>query len=87
MPMVLQALLKEKCATITIKDVTISASGIRQDVSFLINNFALFYSNSISIVNSKWLQDYNSKGVLLNYRDYLILLEDVDDWIAIGKNS
>ena len=60
------------CHPITIQDVTAVVTTVGQDASLLVNNFKAPYPNSIPIIYSNWLQDCNSRGVLLSYTVYLI---------------
>ena len=57
---------------ITIEDVTIAVTAAGGDASFLVNNLEAPYPNSIPVVYSNWLQDCNSRGVLLSYTKYLV---------------
>ena len=54
------------CHPITIEDVTAVVTAAGEDASLLVNNLGAPYPNSISIVYSNWLQDCNSRGVLLS---------------------
>ena len=54
------------CHPITIEDVTTAVTAAGEDASFLINNLGAPYPNSIPVVYSNWLQDCNSRGVLLS---------------------
>ena len=56
------------CHPITIEDVT--AAG--EDALLLVNNLGAPYPNSILVVYSNWLQDCNSRGVLLSCTEYLV---------------
>ena len=60
------------CHPITIQDVTAAVTAAGEDASLLVNNLGAPYPNSIPIVYSNWLQDYNSRGVLLNCIEYLV---------------
>ena len=57
---------------ITIEDVTVAVTTARGDASLLINNLGAPYPNSIPVVYSNWLQDCNSRGVLLSCTEYLV---------------
>ena len=59
------------CHAITIEDVTVVVTAAGGDASLLVNNLRAPYPNSIPIVYSNWLQDCNSRGVLLSYIEYL----------------
>ena len=54
------------CHPITIQDVDVAVIAAGQDASLLVNNLGAPYPNSIPIVYSNWLQDCNSRGVLLS---------------------
>ena len=54
------------CYPITIQDVAVVVTATGQDASLLINNLGAPYRNSILVVYSNWLQDCNSKDVLLS---------------------
>ena len=60
------------CHPITIQDVAATITTARQDALLLINNLGAPYSNSIPIVYSNWLQDCNSRSVLLSCTKYLV---------------
>ena len=60
------------CHAITIEDVTIAVTAARGDASLLVNNLRAPYPNSIPVVYSNWLQDCNSRGVLLRCTEYLV---------------
>ena len=60
------------CHPITIEDVNVAMTAAGGDASLLINNLGAPYSNSIPIVYSNWLQDCNSRGVLLSCSEYLV---------------
>ena len=60
------------CHPITIQDVAVVVSVARQDALLFINNLGAPYPNSIPIVYSNWLQDYNSRGVFLSCTEYLV---------------
>ena len=60
------------CHPIIIEDVTAAVTAAGEDASFLVNNLGVPYPNSIPIVYSNWLQDYNSQGVLLSCTEYLV---------------
>ena len=60
------------CHPITIEDVTAAVTASREDASLLVNNLGAPYPNSIPVVYSNWLQDYNSRGVLLSCTKYLV---------------
>ena len=60
------------CHQITIQDVAAAVIAAGQDASLLINNLGEPYRNSIPVVYSNWLQDCNSKGVLLSYTECLV---------------
>ena len=57
---------------ITIQDVAATLIAIGQDALLLINNLGAPYHNSIPIVYSNWLQDCNSRDVLLSCIEYLV---------------
>ena len=57
---------------IIFQDVTAIVTTAGQDASFLVNNLRAPYLNSIPIVYSNWLQDCNSRGILLSCTEYLI---------------
>ena len=57
---------------ITIQDVTAVMTIVGQDASLLVDNLRAPYPNSIPIVYSNWLQDYNSRDVLLSCTEYLV---------------
>ena len=54
------------CHPITIQDVAATVTAAGQDASLLINNLKAPYRNSIPVVYSNWLEDCNSRGVLLS---------------------
>ena len=60
------------CHPITIEDVIAVVTAAGQDALLLINNLVAPYPNSIPIVYSNWLQNCNSRSVLLSYREYLV---------------
>ena len=60
------------CHPITIQDVTAAVTVAGQDASLLVNNLRAPCPNSIPIVYSNWLQNCNSRGVLLSYIEYLV---------------
>ena len=60
------------CHPITIQDVAVAVTTAGQDASLLINNLGAPYHNSIPIVHSNWLQDCNSRDVLLSCTKYLV---------------
>ena len=64
------------CHAITIEDVTVvvtvAVTVTREDASLLVNNLGAPYPNSIPVVYSNWLQDCNSRGVLLSCTEYLV---------------
>ena len=60
------------CHPITIEDVTVVVTVARGDASLLVNNLEAPYPNSIPVVYSNWLQDCNSRGVLLSCIEYLV---------------
>ena len=57
---------------ITIEDVIVAVTAVRGDASLLVNNLGASYPNSIPVVYSNWLQDCNSRGVLLSCTEYLV---------------
>ena len=60
------------CHAITIEDVTVAVTVAGGDASLLVNNLGALYPNSIPVVYSNWLQDCNSRGVLLSCTEYLV---------------
>ena len=60
------------CHAITIEDVTVVVTAAGGDASLLVNNLGALYPNSIPVVYSNWLQDCNSRGVLLRCTEYLV---------------
>ena len=60
------------CHAITIEDVTVAVTAAGGDASLLVNNLGAPYPNSILVVYSNWLQDCNSRGVLLRCTEYLV---------------
>ena len=60
------------CHAITIEDVTVAVTAAGGDASLLVNNLGAPYPNSIPVVYSNWLQDCNSRGVLLSCTKYLV---------------
>ena len=60
------------CHPITIEDVTAAVITTGEDASLLVNNLGAPYPNSIPVVYSNWLQDYNSRGVLFSCTEYLV---------------
>ena len=60
------------CHAITIEDVTVAVTAAEGDASLLVNNLRAPYPNSIPVVYSNWLQDCNSRGILLSYTEYLV---------------
>ena len=58
--------------SISIQDVAVGVTIVEQDALLLINNLGAPYPNSIPIVYSNWLQDCNSRSVLLSCTKYLI---------------
>ena len=66
---------------VTVKDVAESLLVSRYNTLFLVNSLPWPYSNSIPIVYFEWLKDSNSQSVPLNYRDYLVLVQVVEDKI------
>ena len=60
------------CYPITIEDVTAALTAVGEDASLLVNNLKVPYPISIPIVYSNWLQDCNSRGVLLSCTKYLV---------------
>ena len=57
---------------ITIEDVTAVVTAAGEDASLLVNNLGAPYPNSILVVYSNWLQDCNSRGVVLSCTKYLV---------------
>ena len=57
---------------ITIEDVTVAMTAAGGDASLLVNNLGAPYPNSIPVVYSNWLEDCNSRGVLLSCTEYLV---------------
>ena len=60
------------CHPITIEDVTTIVTAAGEDASLLVNNLRAPYPNSILVVYSNWLEDYNSQGVFLSCTEYLV---------------
>ena len=60
------------CHAITNEDVIATVTAAGGDASLLVNNLGAPYPNSILVVYSNWLQDCNSRGVLLSYTEYLV---------------
>ena len=60
------------CHPITIEDVTVAVTAAGGDASLLVNNLGAPYPNSILVVYSNWLQDCNSRCVLLSCTEYMV---------------
>ena len=60
------------CHAITIEDVTVTVTAAEGDASLLVNNLGAPYRNSIPVVYSNWLQDCNSRSILLSCTEYLV---------------
>ena len=61
-----------ECHPITVGDVHDSLHVAGYNTLLLVNSLTWPSSNSIPIVYSDWLKDYNSQGILLNYTHYLV---------------